>query len=86
MRPFENDKESMSLSGLSIDNGPDLIAIHGILEITRDRRSLQRVETLESLLGDIKAKLLSFGELPEVASPEIDPTKVDVVANPFGDN
>lgn len=86
MRPFENDKESISLSGFSIENGLDLISIHGILEIARDKQSLQRVETLQSLLGDIKAKLLSFGELPEVAFPEIDPAKVDVVANPFGDN
>jgi hypothetical protein len=86
MRPFENDEESMSLSGLSVDNGLDLIAIHGTLEITQDKRSLNRIEALQTLLGDIKAKLLTLGELPEVASSGIDPGKVDVVANPFGDD
>jgi len=86
MRPFENDTEAVSISGLSIENGLDLIVVHGTLEITRDSRSLRRIEALESLLGGIKARLLSFDALPEVASPHIDVDKVDVVANPFSDN
>jgi hypothetical protein len=86
MRPFENDNEVTSISGLSIENGPDLIVVHGSLEITQDNRSLRRIEDLLSLLSGIREKLLGFGELPEVSAPDIEASKVDVVANPFGDN
>jgi hypothetical protein len=86
MRPFENDSEAVSIAGLSIENGIDMVAVHGNLEITRDQQSLKHIEALMSLLGDVKAKLMNLGELPDVAVSDVDSAKVDVVANPFGDN
>lgn len=86
MRPFENDAEAVTIAGLSVENGTDQIAIHGSLEIKRDQQSLKQLDALMSVLSDVRATLLSFGDLPNVAAADADASSVDVVANPFGDN
>lgn len=87
MRPFENDVEAVTIAGLAIENGTDQITIHGDLEIKRDQQSLQHLDALMSLLGDVRDRLSSFGDLPDVgAADAADRSMVDVVANPFGDN
>ncbi len=86
MRPFENDAEAVTIAGLSVENGTEQISIHGSLEIKRDQQSLKQLDALISLLGDVRARLLSFGDLPDVAAADADASRVDVVANPFGNN
>lgn len=88
MSPFENDTDAMTIAGLSIENGSEQITMFGNMEIKRDQQSLQHLDALMAVLGEIRSKLASFNDLPDldVAMSEVDASMVDVVANPFGDN
>jgi hypothetical protein len=86
MRPFENDTEVVTVSDLAVENGLDQIVIHGALELSRDRLSLQRIDALQSILAEIKISLGDPDTLPEKTSAPGLTDAVDVVENPFGDS
>ncbi len=79
IRPFENEAESLQIDELTIENRLDRIAIYGNIEITRDKRGLERARQLQRLLDDT-VRALEAEDLPETVQT-IPPDKVP---NPFG--
>ena len=79
-RPFAEDAGVQTLAGFSIENGTRRIALHGRLELTRDRAGLTRARALKSLLDAVVAAL-EAEDLPE-AVPE-EPETGAPVRNPF---
>ena len=77
--PFANESEAWQVDGLTIENRTDRVSIYGSLDITRDRRGLEKARRLARLFDAILERL-SQEELPEEMAP---PTKVEVVDNPF---
>lgn len=79
--PFADDASVRSLGGLSIENGTDRIAVHGSLDITRDRAGLDAARRLRETFEAI-ARALEGQDLPErvAEAPEAAPRQVK---NPF---
>ena len=40
LTPFADDAASMSIGGLTIENGTDRVVIYGSLDLTRDKQGL----------------------------------------------
>lgn len=79
IRPFENEAESLQIDELTIENRLDRIAIYGNIEITRDKRGLERARQLQRLLDDT-VRALEAEDLPET----VETIPPDKVPNPFG--
>lgn len=79
-RPFEDDAAVQTLGDLSIENGTTRIALHGSLDLTRDRRGLERALRLKTLLDDVVAAL-EAQDLPETVAERVDAP--ESVRNPF---
>lgn len=79
--PFADDASVRSLGGLSIENGMDRIAVHGSLDITRDRAGLDAARKLRETFEAI-TRALEGQDLPEqvAEAPEAAPREVK---NPF---
>ena len=77
--PFANESEAWQVDGLTIENRTDRVSIYGSLDITRDRRGLEKARRLARLFDAILERL-SQEELPEEMAP---PTNIEVVDNPF---
>lgn len=79
-RPFAEDAGAQTFAGLSIENGTRRIALHGALDLTRDRAGLKRAKALKSLLDAVVATL-EAEDLPEAVPDE--PETAEPVRNPF---
>ncbi|ACS39652.1 MULTISPECIES: hypothetical protein [Methylorubrum] len=79
-RPFAEDAGVQTFAGFSIENGTRRIALHGSLDLTRDRAGLKRAKALKSLLDAVVATL-EAEDLPD-AVPE-EPETAEPVRNPF---
>lgn len=80
LRPFADDAAVQTFGDLSIENGTSRIALHGSLDLTRDRAGLERARALKAILDDI-VKSLEAQDLPEAVAEETRaPTNV---RNPF---
>ncbi|MCP1547820.1 MULTISPECIES: hypothetical protein [Methylorubrum] len=79
-RPFAEDAGVQTFAGFSIENGRQRIALHGSLDLTRDRAGLKRARALKSLL-DAVVTTLEAEDLPD-AVPE-EPEAAEPVRNPF---
>ena len=79
--PFADDASVRSIGALSFENGTDRIALHGSLDITRDRTGLAQARRLRETLAAI-VTALEAGDLPEAVAeaPEAAPKSVP---NPF---
>lgn len=79
--PFSDDAATRTIGGLSIENGTTRIALHGSLDLTRDRTGLAQARLLkETLEGIVRA--LEAGDLPEQVAEEPD-VAPKTVKNPF---
>ncbi len=79
-RPFAEDAGAQTFAGFSIENGTTRIAMHGSLDLTRDREGLRRAKALKSLL-DAVITTLEAEDLPDAVPDE--PEVSDTVRNPF---
>lgn len=79
-RPFADDAAVQTLGDLSIESGTTRIALHGALDLTRDRHGLDRARRLRGLLADIVAAL-EEQELPDTVAERVDEPLS--VKNPF---
>ncbi|MEH3118513.1 MAG: hypothetical protein PGN25_13210 [Methylorubrum populi] len=79
-RPFAEDAGVQTFAGLSIENGTSRIALHGSLDLTRDREGLKRAKALKSLLDAVVAAL-EAEDLPDSVPEEPEASKP--VRNPF---
>ncbi len=79
--PFADDATVRSVGALSFENGTDRIAVHGSLDLTRDKAGLAQAKRLRETLAAI-VKALEAGDLPEAVAdmPDAAPT---AVRNPF---
>ncbi|MGU3454445.1 hypothetical protein [Methylobacterium sp. 391_Methyba4] len=79
--PFADDAGVRTIGSLSFENGTDRIALHGSLDITRDRAGLEQARLLRKTLDAI-VKTLEASDLPEAVAeaPDAPPRSV---MNPF---
>jgi len=80
MKPFQDDKGSLSIGDLTAENGTGVVALSGSVEITRDKVGLKRAQALKALADALVAQL-EDGDLPDKAAQDTKPA--DEVANPF---
>ena len=78
MNPFQNESESASIGGLTIENRTDRVSVYGTLDISRDKIGQRDARTLKQVVDAIVAAL-DGTDLPEkVAKSETKTAK-----NPF---
>ncbi|MDF2599957.1 MAG: protein of unassigned function [Methylobacterium brachiatum] len=79
--PFADDAAVRNIGALSFENGTDRIALHGSLDLTKDKAGLAQARLLQATLDAI-VKALEAGDLPEAVAdaPDAAPRSV---ANPF---
>ena len=79
IHPYENESETASLEGLTIENRTTHISFYGSIHLARDKRGLAMARQLRDLLNDIVGVLEGDAALPEkIASRD-----VTTVKNPF---
>ena len=80
-RPFADAEAVRSVGALAFENGPDRIALHGSLDITRDAAGLADARLLKRTLDAI-VTALEAADLPQhaAAAPEATPRSAK---NPF---
>ena len=79
-RPFQDDASSVSIAGLTVENGSDAIAVYGTLTITRDQAGLAAVREVSRFLSAVVAVMQSDPDLPAKVAGPIAPKSVP---NPF---
>lgn len=78
--PFADDAMVATVGGLSIENGTVRIALHGSLDLTRDRPGLARAKSLRATLDAI-VSALEAQALPDAVAETAQATQT--VKNPF---
>lgn len=81
MKPFDTDSEHLTLGDLVIENGTDIVLLHGFLEISKDRATLLRLELLEEFIRAAKEEILKIENLPDKAERRVNAP--EIVDNPF---
>ncbi|SFM68434.1 hypothetical protein [Methylobacterium pseudosasicola] len=79
--PFADDASVRTIGALSFENGTDRIALHGSLDLTKDKAGLAQARLLRDTLDAI-VKALEAGDLPEAVAEAPDATPKSV-PNPF---
>jgi len=80
IHPFQNDSESASIGGLTIENGTDRLKLYGTIDLTRDKAGLADARELKTILDEVVSELEGEAELPdETAPPKVGKT----IKNPF---
>jgi hypothetical protein len=79
--PFADEAGVRTIGALCFENGTDRIALHGSLDLTRDKTGLAQARLLKQTLDAI-VKALEGDDLPEAVAeaPEAAPKSVP---NPF---
>jgi len=79
--PFKDDAGVRNIGALCFENGTDRIALHGSLDLTRDRTGLSHARLLKETLDAI-VKALEDEDLPETMA-EAEEAAPKSVPNPF---
>ena len=67
--PFADDAAATSIGKLTIENGTDWIALHGSLDLTRDRQGLAQARALKAILDQAVRSSRRRGTYPTRCSP-----------------
>ena len=78
--PYADDAASLSLGGLTMENGTERVALYGQLDLTRDKAGLRLARELKAVLDAVVRHLEAAHDLPDQVSP---PEKPRTVKNPF---
>lgn len=78
--PFADDATVETIGGLSVENGAGSIAVHGSLDLPRDRMGLERARKLKAVADAIVAAL-EASDLPDEAPRTASNSRT--VENPF---
>ena len=78
--PFADDATVETIGGLSVENGSGSIAVHGSLDLPRDRLGLDRARKLKAVADAIVAALEAT-DLPDEAPRAVSNSRT--VENPF---
>lgn len=79
--PFADNAASLSLDGLTLENGEERVALYGQLDLTRDKAGLKLARQLKIVLDALVHYLETAHNLPERLPP---PKAAETVKNPFG--
>jgi hypothetical protein len=79
--PFADDAVVRTVGALCFENGTDRIALHGSLDLTRDKAGLEQARLLQQTLAAI-VKALEGADLPEAVAEAPD-AQPETVKNPF---
>jgi hypothetical protein len=79
--PFADATGARTVGALCFENGTDRIALHGSLDLTRDKAGLAQARLLRQTLDAIVAAL-EAGELPDTVA-EVPDDPPQTVRNPF---
>ncbi|MGU3667902.1 hypothetical protein ACLBX9_27260 [Methylobacterium sp. A49B] len=79
--PFADAAGARTIGALSFENGTDRIALHGSLDLTRDKAGLAQARLLKQTIDAIVA-VLEAGDLPETVAAAADDAPTSV-PNPF---
>ncbi|MFW7270253.1 hypothetical protein ACMAUO_20250 [Gluconacetobacter sp. Hr-1-5] len=78
--PFVDDGESLSVDGLTIENGEERVALYGRLSIGKDQAGLKDVKALKAIVDALVARLEQEPSLPSHLPPG---EKAHPVDDPF---
>ena len=53
LKPYADDATSLSIDGLTIENGQDCVAVYGNLDLTRDKQGLQNAHALKAVIDEV---------------------------------
>ena len=81
LSPFADEDGSISIAGLTIENGTDRVGLYGSLDLTRDKQGLTQARVLQALLDQAVRYLEAVKDLPDALPPPPPPKQI---ANPFG--
>ena len=81
LTPFADDSTSLSIGDLTVENGTDMLALYGSLNITRDQAGLKHARDLLALLKATVHALEQAHGLPEKIAETTEAPKM--VKNPF---
>ncbi|MDB5825646.1 MAG: hypothetical protein JWR21_4350 [Herminiimonas sp.] len=77
-KPFQDEKTSLAVDDLTIENRLDRISIYGSIQITKDKAGLQQARKLKELI-DATVMALDKASLPD----HVAITPSEKVKNPF---
>ena len=80
IKPYQNETESLSIGGLTVENRTDRVEIYGSLHLTRDKQGLGDARSLKALLESVVKALETEKALPEKVELT---NKPKLVKNPF---
>jgi hypothetical protein len=80
IKPYQNESQTVSIGGLTIENRTDRVEIYGSLHVTRDKAGLSDAKVFKAILDDIVQALGAERELPERVELT---NKARPVKNPF---
>jgi hypothetical protein len=80
LTPYADDSAALTIGEFTIENGTDSIALHGSLDLTRDKVGLERARLLKATVDRIVAALEGDKALPDNIAPPEAPSEVK---NPF---
>jgi len=80
IKPFQNEKDSISIGELTVENRLDRIELYGSLQLTRDKQGLALAKQLQDLVEQT-IKAMQAEDLPD----QIETAPTDKVENPFGE-
>lgn len=65
IKPYQNESESLTIGGLTVENRTDRIAIYGNIHLTRDKAGLAQARVLKTLVDGVVQALESEKALPD---------------------
>ncbi len=79
---FADDAATLTIGGMTIENGTDRVSLSGSLDIARDRQGLDYAKALRAALDGVIAALEAEKALPARAAPPAR-AKTTKAPNPF---
>ncbi|WP_207485427.1 hypothetical protein [Arenibaculum pallidiluteum] len=80
-RPFANENQTLTLGDLNVENREDRVAVFGSVDLTRDRKGLEKARALKAVIDAVVTTLEADAELPDGVAP---PKPPGTAVNPFG--
>ena len=78
--PYADNAASLSIGGLTLENGTERVALYGQLDLTRDKAGLRLARELKAVLDAVVRHLEAAHDLPDQVPP---PETPKTVKNPF---
>jgi hypothetical protein len=80
IKPYANERDSLGIGDLTVENRTDQVSIYGSIDLTRDKEGLRHARALRALMDAVITALESEKDLPDKIAP---PEQPEEVKNPF---